>query len=71
MSFVFSVTGRCSPENEFIYYRELDLCYNLNNDDDTGGLGNIKQTCAAVGSELVRIDSVDKNEYLKHVLGMA
>jgi len=46
------VPGRCSPENECMYYRELDLCYNLNNDEDMGSLGNIKQTCAAGGSEL-------------------
>lgn len=62
------VTGRCSPENGFVYYRDLDICYNLNNDADMGSLGNIKQTCAEVGSELIRIDSVDKQEYLMHVL---
>ena len=61
MSFVFSVTGRCSPENEFIYYIELDMCYNLNNDEDMVSLGKIKQTCDVVGSELVGIYSVDKN----------
>ncbi|CAC5387231.1 unnamed protein product [Mytilus coruscus] len=58
------LSGRC-PE-KFAYYRKLDLCYRIEHgtDDNLSNFGK----CVALQSELIRIDSSNRQKYVEHIL---
>ncbi|CAC5415849.1 unnamed protein product [Mytilus coruscus] len=60
------VSGRCPSNNGFKYYRTLDLCYSINAPvpiDFTA----IKSFCAVLGGELIRISSLQRQQYIQQV----
>ena len=63
------MTGRCPPDNGFIYYRELDLCFNLNDGVYMNFNSIVKPICTAVGAEMVRVDSEERNSFIMKIVG--
>ncbi|CAC5381779.1 MRC [Mytilus coruscus] len=68
--YLFEVAGsRClSNVPKFLYYRNLDLCYNFNAEHYIDYTGHIIPTCSSYGAELLRIDSQDRQTYVEYIL---
>ena len=60
-------TGRCS--DDFLFYRELDLCYQFHHMVDNYG-PNVPGSCSKLGVELIRITSEERQKYVELVTGM-
>ncbi|CAG2200504.1 unnamed protein product [Mytilus edulis] len=61
--------SRCPSDiNGFMHYRHLDLCYNFNPEHFIDYPGHIQLTCSSYGGELLRIDSPERQTYIKHIL---
>ncbi|XP_071126172.1 uncharacterized protein [Mytilus edulis] len=66
---IVDLTGRC-PTN-FLYYRPLDLCYRIEDGTHMNMQDpaiDIVSQCNAKGSELIRVDSAEKQAYMEHAL---
>lgn len=60
---LFSGSSRCPMVDNFVYYRRLRLCYNINGPIKTD-FNVIDSTCQTFGAELIRIDSEEKQQYI-------
>lgn len=72
MKFIFDSflgSGRCPPADGFWYYRKLTLCFNLNV-PKTLDFSVVKLHCASLSAELIRIDSVNKQEFIEFITGI-
>lgn len=65
----FLGSGRCPSVNGFMFNRKLDLCFNLN-EPVTINYPVIKQFCADMNAELVRIDSAEKQQFIEFITGI-
>ncbi|XP_076086995.1 uncharacterized protein LOC143057534 [Mytilus galloprovincialis] len=59
-------SGRCPSTDEFMYYKRLDLCFNLNS-PMTINFPVIKTFCSHMSAELIRIDSSDKQQFIEFI----
>ncbi|CAC5417772.1 unnamed protein product [Mytilus coruscus] len=57
-------SGRCSPEDGFIYYRDLDLCYKIY-DPVPENINVLKLTCDSANAELIKVDTQEKQKYVE------
>ncbi|CAG2229314.1 Retrovirus-related Pol polyprotein from transposon 17.6,Retrovirus-related Pol polyprotein from transposon 412,Retrovirus-related Pol polyprotein from transposon 297 [Mytilus edulis] len=59
-------SGRCPSTDGFMYYKRLDLCFNLNS-PMTINFPVIKSFCSQMNAELIRIDSSDKQQFIEFI----
>lgn len=65
---MFSGSGRCSSEDGFIYYRDLDFCYKIY-DPVPGNISDLKLTCDSANAELIKVDTEEKQKYVELISG--
>lgn len=65
----FSGSGRCTSEEGFLFYRNLDLCYKIH-DPHATDFNFFKSTCASANAELIKVDTEEKQRYGELISGM-